>query len=381
MGTGAIKLQHALAEEDLHAYVDGLLPPERRAAIEAYLAAHPAEARRVEEYRAQNLRLHALLDGYEQAPIPPALQYLQLKLESALRRQRRFRRGLKAAWSLSVMAAIGIGGYWGYERYQARLDPLVAFTKQATEAHLLYARSDEHRVDAPEEGNGMNVVAWLAQRHTGAPFREPNLKQLGFTLVHSRILPTAEGPAAQLLYRDKEGLPVTLYIATSKNGRHTQFTFMQEGRNSLFYWRNANFSYSLVGELEKDELLRIARLISDELGTSQPLSTPPAERDPPVQRDAQSEVGQGKAAAPADRPVNAAAPAAARQATQAPGSAPIGQITPVASDSSSRPASAPQAAGAAQPAEDPAPAAQPKEAEPAPMPDQAAPQEHKQKEL
>jgi anti-sigma factor RsiW len=40
-----------IPEEELHAWLDGELPPEREAAVEAYLAAHPEERQRLESYR------------------------------------------------------------------------------------------------------------------------------------------------------------------------------------------------------------------------------------------------------------------------------------------------------------------------------------------
>jgi len=41
-----------IPEKDLHAYLDGELPPERAAAVEAYLRKHEDEARRLAAYRA-----------------------------------------------------------------------------------------------------------------------------------------------------------------------------------------------------------------------------------------------------------------------------------------------------------------------------------------
>ena len=42
-----------VSEEELHAYVDGELPIERREAIEAWLASHPDDSARVATWRAQ----------------------------------------------------------------------------------------------------------------------------------------------------------------------------------------------------------------------------------------------------------------------------------------------------------------------------------------
>ena len=51
-----------VTEADLHAFVDGRLPAERQVEIAAYLAARPEDAQRLEAYRAQKRKLHALFD-------------------------------------------------------------------------------------------------------------------------------------------------------------------------------------------------------------------------------------------------------------------------------------------------------------------------------
>ncbi len=42
-----------ITEADLHAYVDAQLPDNRRAEVEAFLAAQPEEAERLQAYLAQ----------------------------------------------------------------------------------------------------------------------------------------------------------------------------------------------------------------------------------------------------------------------------------------------------------------------------------------
>ncbi|WP_416359531.1 anti-sigma factor family protein, partial [Achromobacter insolitus] len=51
-----------ITEADLHAYADGQLPPARRAEVETFLAAHPQDQGRVDEWREQRRLLHAMLD-------------------------------------------------------------------------------------------------------------------------------------------------------------------------------------------------------------------------------------------------------------------------------------------------------------------------------
>ena len=67
-----------ITEDDLHAYLDGTLDPSRRLAVSLYLAAHPADAARVEAFRAQKEAVHALFGSVVEEPLPQ-------RLKSALR--------------------------------------------------------------------------------------------------------------------------------------------------------------------------------------------------------------------------------------------------------------------------------------------------------
>src|SRR5262249_12196993 len=62
-----------ILEAELHAYVDGELPADRRAAVEAWLAANPQDAARVSAWRAQADLINARYGGVVQEPIPRRL--------------------------------------------------------------------------------------------------------------------------------------------------------------------------------------------------------------------------------------------------------------------------------------------------------------------
>jgi len=62
-----------VSDDELHAYVDGELATERAAEIEAWLAAHPDAAERVQTYRQQNQTMRALFDPVLDEPVPASL--------------------------------------------------------------------------------------------------------------------------------------------------------------------------------------------------------------------------------------------------------------------------------------------------------------------
>lgn len=59
--------------DELHAYVDSQVAPDRSPAVVRYLLAHPEIARRVEAYATQRDMLRAALAGLASEPIPPLL--------------------------------------------------------------------------------------------------------------------------------------------------------------------------------------------------------------------------------------------------------------------------------------------------------------------
>ena len=93
-----------VTEDELHAYVDNELPADRRAAVEAWIAAHPDDAARVTSWRAMSDALHAKYDSVADEPVPP-----RLSVDTLSRTSRRWMIGAIAA-SLVMFAAGGGAG-------------------------------------------------------------------------------------------------------------------------------------------------------------------------------------------------------------------------------------------------------------------------------
>ena len=72
-----------ITEADLHAYVDAVLPDDRRAEVEDFLAAQPEEASRLFAYQAQKDALRQLfnpvLNSLKSRLFPPWKQWLPLR--------------------------------------------------------------------------------------------------------------------------------------------------------------------------------------------------------------------------------------------------------------------------------------------------------------
>jgi anti-sigma factor RsiW len=94
----------------------------------------------------------------------------------------------------------------------------------------------------------------------------PHLAATGYELVGGRLLPGADGPAAQFMYQDAHGQRLTLYVRTDKaDNQETAFRYAREENVGVFYWIDGPFGYALSGDLEKTELLKVAQVVYQQL--------------------------------------------------------------------------------------------------------------------
>ena len=242
---------------DLHAFVDGALDEARRREVAAHLAAHPEDAARVTAYEAQNAALHVLFDPILDEPVAEALR-------GPARRGRSVPRVWAAAAAVALLAAGTAAGWYLHATVGAGSLEAVAIARRAAVAHAVYAPEVRHPVEvtADEEAH---LVKWLSKR-LGAPLRAPRLSDQGYDLVGGRLLPGTAGPAAQFMYEDAEGSRVTLYVTTELHGnRETAFRYVATDGVGAFYWIDGPIGYALVGGIEKPSLLRMARLVYEQL--------------------------------------------------------------------------------------------------------------------
>src|SRR5437879_13021040 len=93
-----------VTEDELHAFVDNELPAERRSDVEAWLAAHPDDAARVQSWRAMAETLHARYDSVADEAVPK-----RLEIERLVRQPRKWIYGAIAATLAAFIAGGGVG--------------------------------------------------------------------------------------------------------------------------------------------------------------------------------------------------------------------------------------------------------------------------------
>ena len=257
---------HCAAEDDLHGYVDGSLDPAARARVEAYLSEFPAERERLEAYRWQNVLLHRIYDRAHREPLPARHAVLAGQLSRQLKRQARFGAARRVVSAAAVVVLVAAAGWTGYDRFARPDSPFVAFTRQASEAHvmLLGERDPSGKLSAPSK-KGTHIFDRIASPDLGLPRRPPDLAGHGFKLIGVRTMQAGDLPAVQLLYGDGEQHRVTLFMGASRSKHKSVSTIIDDGKATLVYWQLGSFAFSLIGNMGHDTMLAMAGTVSRSL--------------------------------------------------------------------------------------------------------------------
>lgn len=244
-----------VTEDELHAYVDGELPADRRAGVEAWLATHYDDMARVTTWRSLADSIRARYGAVASEPVPARLNLSQID------HARRSWRGLAAA---AVAGAFVVGAVTGWlGRGAVAPAPAPTFTADALDAYKLYVVEVRHPVEVP--GNEQaHLTQWLSKR-VGYELRIPNLEPVGLKLVGGRLLPGPHGGAAAFfMYESKSGERFTLY-STRTNGPDTSLRYNAQGPVAALSWADSDIAYVVSGEANPDRLHKVAETVYAQL--------------------------------------------------------------------------------------------------------------------
>lgn len=245
-----------VTEDELHAYVDGELPADRLAAVEAWLTSHREDADRVAAWRAMSDMLHAKYDHVVDEPLPS-----RLNLDRLDRRPRR----LAYAAIAATLAAFVLGGGVGYAvRGASNNAPggFASLTGDAVEAHRLYVVDVRHPVEVTADQRA-HLQTWLTNR-CGWEVHAPELASQGLKLVGGRLLPGPTGPASFFMYEAKSGERYTIYSSRMKSQQNSQMRYVTANDDGTLYWVKGGVAYLVTGPTDKDKLTEVAKVIHEQ---------------------------------------------------------------------------------------------------------------------
>ncbi|MGH7029771.1 MAG: anti-sigma factor family protein [Stellaceae bacterium] len=258
-------LADAVEEHELNAHLDRQLPPDRAAAVADYLAKHPDTQARLRQYAHQQQILREAIAAQSGGPIPAGLRVARL---AAARRRRRSWRLAAAAAGVLLLVLGGVGGWTARDadielassaHGKSASAAARTTTAAAIEAYRVYSVEGRHPVEvaAAQEAH---LVQWLSKR-LGRPLVVPDLGAVGFHLMGGRLLPGADGPAAQLMYENGKGTRLTCYYQAVGFDGETAFRYREEAGVGDFYWADDGFGYAITARVDRAVLLKIAEIM------------------------------------------------------------------------------------------------------------------------
>ena len=251
-----------VGDDELMAYVDGRLPPDRAEAVGSYLAAHPEIRERLSRYADQRQGLLAAFGERGTGQIPTRLRLTRLIAEGRRRRRRRF---AEIAAAICLIALGGVGGWTARDLMFPQASPgsalaAGAIMADALAAHRTFAVEVRHpvEVDAAQEAH---LVQWLSKR-LGRPLVVPDLSATGYHLMGGRLLPAGSGPAAQLMYENGTGDRLTVYVRPGVAGEASSY---QHDKNvGAFYRADEGLGCVIVGDADRGALSRAAERVYEQ---------------------------------------------------------------------------------------------------------------------
>jgi anti-sigma factor RsiW len=305
----------SFTDTTLNAWLDGELPADQRAEVDAWLREHPEDAARVRLWAADGEALRARLDSVVAEAVPQRLTHLVLNAVPASPGSAGFEPWMGWQRWAAALAVFVLGGATGAALVwrlqpapaaEATANAPAAWVQRAAMAHSVYVPEGRHAVEVKAQEE--HLSRWLTKR-LDVPVKLFDLRAQGFELVGGRLLPDAAGPSAQLMYQAiaapgaapgtaagagaagsggvagqgavvtaaaAKPVRVTVYLRKPDSSTPASFRFEQQGELGMFYWVEGQSAhggptgYALVGALPRERLLALAEAIYHQGASTRP---------------------------------------------------------------------------------------------------------------
>ena len=249
-----------IVEEELHAWIDGELPPEREPGVLRYLESQPDVAKRVNAWREQREALRAVFAPVAAEPIPARLN-LERLIEQRLDERRTPWRAAAA-----VLLAFGLGGAGGWFVHGGQPAEPAALTLMAQQAmanHVVYT-ADLRRPTELGAQQRDDLARWVSNR-LKRPVAPPDLSASGYSYMGGRLAATPDGPAGLFMYDDPKGVRITVFVLPLSAAASMPIQQVGTSQVDGFAWIDKGVGYTVVGKLPPEDLRHIAEMVRQQL--------------------------------------------------------------------------------------------------------------------
>ncbi|WP_413992527.1 anti-sigma factor family protein [Labrys okinawensis] len=234
-------------EDELQAFVDGVLDEAAHAHVEDYLVGHPEEAERIADYIAQRGELRHVLQPIAEEKVPPRLDLDRIIAATQANNRRRpwFADWRAMAAGLVLLLAGGASGWFLHGVPTPESGGIATLAREAADNYAVYGadhvRPVELKADARTE-----LVKWVSNR-LQRPISVPDLSESGYRFMGGRLVATAHGPAGLFFYDDDRGTRLAMLMRPMEVDKNAPMTELDLDGTGGVTWSKDGLGYSLVG--------------------------------------------------------------------------------------------------------------------------------------
>jgi anti-sigma factor RsiW len=245
-----------ISEQELHAFVDGELDPNRAEEVAKLINSDVVVAARIAAFRSDKYRLAHLFEEVRERPLPEewvlAIRSRPLRLQPSHLTAYLSKRSIFAiAACLLLMLGLGLV-----------LERFFASSEDAIVAEALAARQQVMR---PQQVFSAATLAEAAERNQlmatvlAMTLKAPDLSKMGYRLDDIRVFAGLPGgKAIELSYRDPQNRIFTLYVRHPSSPARVDL--IQRDGMRICIWQDDVLGAVMLGEMSAGEMARIASL-------------------------------------------------------------------------------------------------------------------------
>jgi anti-sigma factor RsiW len=266
---------HPVSEAELHGFVDGDMDRGRREAVQAFLAASPGDASRVETWRRQNEAIRAAFAPVETGPLPwsfplaPGAEGVATTRHAAggqaeargshAWRERCFARLIGLSFASGALLAVSAAYLAGRVNAPEAAPPASEGLTRAgmNDTFVRRAMSALRAFEPPPAAVRLSPTREGPGQDTAAPIL-PNLPVEGLKLSGVRAMPGERGQMLCLVYARPDEANIALCVEKAGDPGETVPRVSGNFPSAAIHWRQKGANYALVGALPEAGLRSFA---------------------------------------------------------------------------------------------------------------------------
>jgi anti-sigma factor RsiW len=260
--------RNVFTDRQLQDYIDGRLNERDRAAVAAYLLAHPGVAADVEAVRRQSEALRALGQEILDEPVPEPLRQVlrdpsaRSRAEAepvAPRAPRQFARGFLAA--AAAILLLSTGGALGWLAHgiaypapslQDRLLTDMAY------AYAFYGARDYPVVFPPERAK--DFIAWIG-RSFQREVRPPDLADFGYSYRGGRVIPSAGTRIGLFHFERPQTAGLAIFFWAAGTRPKVVHALSEHEGIAAHFWNVDGLNFAVISDKANQDLAPVAEAI------------------------------------------------------------------------------------------------------------------------